>query len=105
MSLYITGKYNLLNNYANTKILGRIPNSIVSVLGNFGNFSLSKLDKSNENNTTSKFNTTIPQYDIEKIPPLAYTNETQNTKEFIVLIDGLATNLDSIKDFKWINKI
>ena len=105
MSLYITGSYNLLNNYANTKILGRIPNSIVSVLGNFGNFSFSKLDKTSNNQAPLKFSTTIPQEDIVKIPSLAYTNETQNTREFMVLIDGIATNINSIKDFKWINKI
>ena len=67
-------------------------------------FSFSKLDKSNENPTQSKFSTHIPQEDISKIPPLAYTNETQNTREFVVYIDGIATNLSSIKDFKWANK-
>lgn len=102
MSLYISGYFNLLSKYAHSKILGRIPSSIVSVLGNFGNFSLSKLDL--DNNNTSRFATKIPDYDIEKIPSLAYSNDLSNTREFVVFIDGLINNLNSIREFKWAEK-
>lgn len=102
MSLYINGYFNLLNQYAQFKILGRIPNSIVSVLGNFGNFSLSKLDSNN--NTQSKFSIKIPESDIKKIPSLAYSSDLSTTREFVVLIDGIITNLNSIRDFKWAEK-
>jgi len=101
MSLHITGKYNLLTNYVNAEILGRIPNSIVNVMGSFGNFSLSKLDKKDRTDIDTKFSIEIPKTDIDKIPPLAYNEDLTNTKEFIVIIDGLTTSLNSIKDFKW----
>lgn len=102
MSLYLNGYFNLLTQYAQFKVLGRIPNSIVSVLGNFGSFSLSKLDSNN--NTQPKFSIKIPDFDIKKIPPLAYNSDTSNTREFVVFIDGIITNLNSIRDFKWAEK-
>ena len=104
MSLYIEGNYNLLNNYADLQILGRIPNSMVSVMGNIGNFSFSKLDKNQTNNETyleKKLSTQIPDEYVIKIPSLAYTNDISNTREFKVLINGISTDMSSIIDFKW----
>ena len=116
MSLYITGTFNLLNQYASTKILGRIPNSIVSVMGNIGNFSLSqKVDEMDKDTKETinmltaspiekKFSTTISKNDFDKIPPLAYQIGDIPTREFIVLIEGIIKNNSSIQDFKWIIK-
>ena len=116
MSLYITGTFNLLNQYASTKILGRIPNSIVSVMGNIGKFSLSqKVDEMDKDTKETinlitaspiekKLSTTISQNDYNKIPPLAYQVDEIPTREFIVLIEGIIKNNSSIQDFKWIIK-
>ena len=102
MSLYITGNYNLNSNYINAKILGRIPNSIVNVMGNFGNFSLNQKINSNSTTTIEKLlSTKIPKEDLDKIPPLAYSSNLHNTRKFIVYANGLITSINSIQDFKW----
>ena len=38
MSLFIVGDVNLLTNNGDFKILGKIPQNIVNVMGNFGNY-------------------------------------------------------------------
>ena len=113
MSLYLSGYFNLLNMYANVTVLGRIPNSTVKVMGNFGNFSFSKqVDKMNEDAKETietiaaspiekKLSIRLADDEIAKIPPLAYQVENTLTREFIVLIDGIATNINSIMSFKW----
>lgn len=108
MSLFITGIANLEAQSVNTKVLGRIPHAIVNTMGNFGKFSLSQqIDKSGgvvtQTTLEKKLSTTIPKEDFEKIPNLAY-NISNPTREFIVLINGLVDQINSIKDFKWIIK-
>ena len=116
MSLYLTGGYNLLNQYCDVKILGRIPTSIASVMGNIGQFSTSKIvDKMSneakniiESITVSPFekmmSTIIPESDLINIPPLYNAQTSVNTREFIVFIEGVVNNTNSIKYFKWHSK-
>jgi len=113
MSLYLTGGYNLLNQYCDVKILGRIPTSIVSVMGNIGQFSTSKIvDKMSveakniiETIAVSPFekmvSTKIPQEDLDNIPQLYSMHSGVTTREFIVFIEGLVSEISSIKYFKW----
>ena len=113
MSTYITGNFNLINQYANVKVLGRIPYSMVSVFGNIGKFSLKdSVDKMNENTkdviktitvspVEKMMSVEIPKEQTDKIPPLAYKDPTIPTREFIVFIDGNIKNISSIKYFKW----
>lgn len=113
MSLYITGEFNLLNQYMRAKILGRIPVSMVNVMGNIGKFSLSdsveKMDEDTKGVIKSitaspiekMMSTYIPKADIAKIPPLAYADSSQITREFIVYIDGLIKNISAVQNFKW----
>ena len=108
MSLFINGRANLDTQSINAEILGRIPHSIVNTMGNFGKFSLSQqIDKSggtiSQTSLEKKLSTSIPREDFEKIPNLAYDNSS-STREFIVLINGLINQINSIKDFKWIIK-
>lgn len=116
MALHIEGDLNLLSQNMNAKILGRIPVSTVSVLGGIGKFSLSdKVDKMEtqtkqtiENITSSplekRFSTNLSQNEINKIPSLAYYTGGIETREFLVLINGVIKNLNSIQEFKWIIK-
>jgi len=112
MSMYIEGKLNLLSRYAELYVLGRIPISIVNVMGKFGNFTTQKLveqmpdDKEEvvKELTASPiekmFSTYVSEEKYSKIPPLA--NPTNSTREFSVNIFGLITDVKSINNFKWI---
>ncbi|MBE7708495.1 MAG: hypothetical protein E7Z88_07300 [Cyanobacteria bacterium SIG27] len=114
MSLYIDGEFDFLKQYMIGDIFGRIPVSTVNVLGNFGKFSFNKeVDKISNDDTKEMIKTItaspiekmlsseISQSNLDKIPPLAYQNTTNETREFVVNINGNVKNLNSIRDFKW----
>lgn len=113
MSLYATGKYNLLTEYADVKVLGKISSTIVSVLGPIGNFTLdSVVEKLPEKgaliiqnlgkalNPTKALFTAVSPTDIAKIPNVTSGN-LENTKDFQVTILGPVSKTSSIKAFKW----
>ena len=114
MSLYIEGKLNLLSQYADFNVLGRIPSTIVNVLGSFGKFNTQQLvdkmsDDSKEvvNTITSSpiekmFSTYVSSEEIAKIPSL--TIQPASTREFKVNIFGNISDAKSINNFKWIIK-
>ncbi len=116
MSLYITGKYNLLTQNADLKVLGRISSTVVSVLGPLGSFSLDKLvDKLPQTGIAiidtiksvvpqSPLFADINQKDLAKIPQLSVTSYNATSKDFQVLINGNVSKTTSIKSFKWANK-
>lgn len=97
MSLNIEGYFNLVNQNINAKILGRIPNSSVNVLSNFDK-------KDSMTSIEKRFSTYLADDELKKIPKLAYQVGEIQTREFVVLINGLLNNLNSIREFKWIIK-
>ena len=112
MSLYATGKYNLLTNYADMKILGRISPHVANKLGPVGEFTLNKVLEKMPTKALAVLEAvktvapknpllaTISEEDIAKIPELTSGN-TEGKKEFQVLIQGLVTSAKSVKSFKW----
>ena len=111
MSMNIEGKYNIINNHANLKVLGKIPYSSVNVMGDIGNFSanqlVNKIDKEKrdiiktitQSPIEQMMSTYITKKEYEKIPPLA--NNNKDTREFVVFIDGVLNSANSVKYFKW----
>ena len=108
MSLYLTGKFNLLNNNANIDILGNISKDVANSLGIVSDLSLEKLTS----NITSKLGTTISKVSagynlttskevMKKIPQLS-TGATEGTKSFKVKIDGNIESTSSVKSFMWL---
>ena len=108
MSLYLTGKYNLINNYANIDILGQISKEVANSLGIVCDLSLEKLTSS----FTSKFGTTVNKVisgyniatsneNLKKIPQLS-SGTTEGTKNFKVKIDGNIESASSVKSFMWL---
>jgi len=96
MSLYTKGQYDMMNHSANLNIFGRLSNEVVSVLGAFGDLSLSKfIDTSNKNG--------IVKYadEISKLPPLTTQVEVP-TKIFRAVINGPVEKQTSVKSFQWI---
>ena len=106
MSLHIEGNYNIISNHAILRVLGRIPQNIVSVMGNIGKFSLSQLFDSNPSESAIEkiMSIELESDDIDKIPSLANHQANSPTREFIVLLDGLLNNNSAVKYFKWIYK-
>ncbi|MBQ8476320.1 hypothetical protein IJ531_04585, partial [bacterium] len=87
MSMHIEGRYNIINNHAILRVLGRIPLNIVSVMGNIGNFSLSQLfdNQSGEKSAIEKMMSVyMSDDDRAKIPELANYQQNSPTREFIV---------------------
>lgn len=109
MSLYITGRYYLLNNTANLIILGRISDDVVRILGPIGEFSMDKaiLSIPKLGEITAFFAnqfTTNPIYEnTSQIPYLTPKTELP-TKEFKVIIDGDTQAQSSVKSFKWLSR-
>lgn len=108
MSMYITGRYELLSNWANLVILGRISDDVVRLLGPLGDLSVSKVFSSisKVSPITSpliKQMTTNPYTEnISMIPDLTPKTELP-TKEFKVIIDGRVDSQNSVKSFKWLS--
>lgn len=107
MSMYIAGKYNYLTNFADLKILGRVSNEVVDVLGPIGKFSVNSLIASIPkigSVTSSLINqiTTNPSNEnLSQLPEL--TPEQENTKEFKVIVNGNVESTSSVKSFKWLS--
>ncbi|MBR1943205.1 hypothetical protein IJ843_05680 [bacterium] len=106
MSMYITGKYNILNNNVNITALGRLSDEVVDVLGPIGKFSVNSLISSIPKIgavTSSLINqiTTNPAGEnLTMLPQLSPAQE--NTKEFKVQITGSVDSTSSVKYFKWL---
>lgn len=106
MSLYISGSYNLLNNYAKIEILGRVAKEIVSVLGSVGDMSVSKLLSnvtkfgSGTSNILNSYNAIKDAATISKIPQLV--PQSDDTKQFQVVIDGNIEKATAVRSFKWV---
>lgn len=106
MSLYISGSYNLLNNYANIEVLGRVAKEIVNVMGSVGDMSVSKLLSNfssfgtSASNILNSYNAIKDEKTLAKVPALV--PENPDTKQFQVVIDGNVEKPSSVRTFKWL---
>ena len=106
MSLYVEGTYNLLNNYANAEILGRISKDVQSCLGTMGEVTLSNIlsNMGKFGSVTSgimqNYNVQTSKAQLAKIPVL--TPQSNESKEFVVKVNGDIQKVASVKSFKWL---
>ena len=98
MSLYITGHYGIMSNIANATILGRLSNTMVSSLGNFGTFTMNKFKIALTGEGSEDVR--VLQNGVENIPQLPQ----RNTKEFRAIISGPAEAKTSVRSFMWISE-
>ncbi len=107
MSMYISGRYNILNNNVNIIALGRLSDEVVEVLGPIGNFSvnslISSIPKIGEvtSSLIDQITTNPSGENLSMLPPLSPSQE--NTKEFKVQITGPVDSTSSVKYFKWLS--
>ncbi len=111
MSTYLEGRVNMLTKYCAIKVYGRIPTSMVNIMGNIGSFTTNELVNKMSNDAKEiiksitispiekMLSIKIPDEYIEKIPPLTISNTP--TREFMVIINGPAEERSSVKYFKW----
>lgn len=108
MSMYITGKINLLTNYTDLQILGRISSEVSNSMGLLGSLTIKDfIDEHTKygaaiSNLFNFCNSELPEMDISKIPALSPDYKYQ-TKNFRVLIIGDPESVKSVKSFTWVN--
>ena len=100
MSLFVTGRQNMLTNHVNMDIYGRISDEIKSKLGSFGNVSISDFIS---NQTEKKANNIllVNKNVIDRIPEL-YNNTDGKSNMFKVNLYGDANSLSVINSFMWV---
>lgn len=111
MSLYVTGTMNLVNNYANIVVLGRISPEITSLLGPLNQLNPIRLLQSNSSTwaqISARFLKALNQIglpsEIAKIPALSTATEDALTSKFVVKINGNVERPQSaVKSFKWLS--
>ena len=110
MSMYITGNINLLNNYTNLEILGKISSEVSGTMGLLGDMTIKDfLDEHTKYGPVAArlfnfYNSELPQADISQIPALSPDYKYQ-TKNFRVMISGDPDNVKSVKSFTWVNPL
>ncbi len=112
MSLKMSGRMNLLNNWADLNILGTVSSDVVSVMGPLGELSisniasnipkLSSVNVSLPNIFFNKFNMKVDKSVIAQIPPLTPATMLK-TRHFNVSIKGNVNSVKSVKSFKWLS--
>ena len=108
MSMYITGRYNLLDNSANLVILGRLSGDVVRVLGPIGDLSMDKvLSYIPKIGAVTSFlinqMTTNPEVENTSMIPYLTPKTDLPTKDFKVVINGNVNRQSSVKSFKWLS--
>lgn len=101
MSLYVTGRHNLISNQANINIYGRISDSINSRLGSYANYSIADLFTGQSVKKEIPI-VKMPNEIVSKIPDL-YNNTSGKSNTFKVNVCGNIKNASSINSFTWIS--
>lgn len=108
MSMYVTGRFNMLNNSANLTVLGRLSDDVVRILGPLGELSMDKMLSYIPKVgaiTSALINqmTTNPDYENTSLIPPLTPQTSMPTKNFKVIINGGVDSQSSVKSFKWLS--
>lgn len=100
LSLFLEGKYNILDNYANIQIYGKLSQSISNALGKVGNASLRQIfDAISDIAEIKNEKRKADEQNFSKIPPIE--NENQSPRLFKVKVLGDINKDNYIKSFNW----
>lgn len=100
MSLYVTGRHNLLTNQVNIDIYGRISDEIRNKLGSFGDVSISDFLSSSNGKKANNI-LLVNKSVVDRIPNL-YNQTEGKTNTFRVNIYGDINSINAINSFMWI---
>lgn len=106
MAFIIDGRLNLLNNYADMVVLGRISQDVANAVSPLTSMSLEKLLEntptlgSTVSSLFTAFNVSLPPSDLNRIPSLT---RNLSGKLFRVIVYGDIQKMSAVKSFKWVN--
>ncbi len=98
LSLYLVGNYNILNNYADIKIYGKLSQKISNALGAIGNASIKQFIETITPKKDKQRNEQLQQ-NLDKIPSIEI--ETPEPRFFSAKVLGDINKDNYIKSFSW----
>ena len=98
--MYINGEFDILQNYANLRVFGRLTKRASNILGPVGNVSFNSLLSSIPGLKMNKNDKSGIIKDINKIPGVELSD--QQYRVFTVKIDGDIDKEKYVKNFRWI---
>ena len=101
MSLYLVGSYNILENFANIELLGRLSKKISTLLGPVGNASLNSVINFASGNKKFEADKNEIIKNINKIPLIEISGD--DFRIFSAKILGDINKNNYIKAFNWLN--
>ncbi len=100
LSIYVKGKYDLVNSDADMRVLGKLSNKITTLLGPIGNTSINSIFSLIPKLTLAESDRDKFMKDISKIPGLDFTNA--DYRIFQAKIDGNINGNAYVSSFKWV---
>ncbi len=100
LNLYINGEYDILQQYANMKIFGRLTKKAANILGPVGNVSLNSILNAIPGVKLDNEDRIKILKDINKIPGVELSD--QKYRVFTAKIDGKINEEKFVKSFRWI---
>ena len=100
LNMYINGEFDILQNYANLRVFGRLTKRASNILGPVGNVSFNSLLSSIPGLKMNKNDKSGIIKDINKIPGVELSD--QQYRVFTVKIDGDIDKEKYVKNFRWI---
>ena len=100
LNLFINGEFDILQQYANMRIMGRLTQKASGVLGPVGNLSLNSLLNSIPGIRLSSREKELLVNDLNKIP--GAESSDQKYRLFTVKVDGNINDDKFVKNFRWI---
>lgn len=96
LNIYMAGNFDMITNYADFTILGKVSKSVVNVLGPIGNISINKV-------ITTIGGDSLNDYVPGLIKMIGVDFNNKNFRRFVVNIEGNLYDHKSVKNFRWID--
>lgn len=100
LNIYINGEFDILQQYADMRVYGRLTKKATNILGAVGNLSFNSLLNAIPGIKLDKDDKTKIIQDLNKIPGVELTD--QQYRVFTAKIDGRLNDEKFVKNFRWI---
>lgn len=100
LNMYINGEFDVLRNYANMRVFGRLTRRATNILGPVGNLSFNSLLNAVPGIKLSRSEKTGFIKDLNKIPGVEL--DDKQYRVFTVKVDGKIDEETYVKNFRWI---
>ncbi len=100
LNIYINGEFDILQQYANLRVFGRLTKKATNILGKVGNLSFNSLLNAIPGFKLNKSDKDSLIHELNKIPGVELSD--QEYRVFTVKIDGQLNEDKYVKNFRWI---